>query len=248
MTNTSETNFFENISLFVGEQDFQERLKAELSKFAYEVIKLYKEEEERNKEAERLAIEYKRIELEKERVERNLMTDEDFVVIAVKKLKHKEVVIEKNKTKYHLNPEKAKKEKKEKVVTERSGERKEPREKVVTERSGERKEPREKYAPKKGRCNVFNKAPSYVRPPNYSQLYIPEGTILVSHYGDTTMTVRFDGSKFIDEEEQVEYNTLRQATIAFTNAMNKKSIPDTWIFWKTIDGQSIYRLDQTPLI
>jgi hypothetical protein len=91
------------------------------------------------------------------------------------------------------------------------------------------------------------KLPEYVRPPNYASQYIPADTILVSKLGGEEMKVKYDGNKFINEDCGTEYETLRKATIAFTLAMNKKSIPDAWTFWKTADGKKINRLDLNPL-
>ncbi len=91
------------------------------------------------------------------------------------------------------------------------------------------------------------KLPEYVRPPNYASQYIPADTILVSKLGGAEMKVKYDGNKFINEDCGTEYETLRKATIAFTLAMNKKSIPDAWTFWKTEDGKKINRLDLNPL-
>lgn len=87
----------------------------------------------------------------------------------------------------------------------------------------------------------------YVRPPNYASQYIPADTILTAKLGFETWKIKYDGNKFINEECGTEYETLRKATIAFTLATNKKSIPDAWTFWKTTDGKKINRLDLNPL-
>jgi len=91
------------------------------------------------------------------------------------------------------------------------------------------------------------KLPEYVRPPNYASQHIPADTILTAKLGIETWKVKYDGNKFINEECGTEYETLRKATIAFTLATNKKSIPDAWTFWKTADGRKINRLDLNPL-
>ena len=91
------------------------------------------------------------------------------------------------------------------------------------------------------------KLPEYVRPPNYAVLYIPASTILVARLMGTEWKVKFDGKSFINQETSEVYETLRKATIAHQIEVGAKSIPDAWTHWKTADGQSIARLDITPL-
>lgn len=91
------------------------------------------------------------------------------------------------------------------------------------------------------------KLPEYVRPPNYAVQYIPVNTILVARLMGTEWKVKFDGKSFTNQTTSEVYETLRKATIAHQIAVGAKSIPDAWTHWKTADGQSIARLDITPL-
>jgi len=91
------------------------------------------------------------------------------------------------------------------------------------------------------------KLPEYVRPPNYPVLYIPASTILVARLMGTEWKLKYDGKSFINQATSEVYETLRKATIAHQIAVGAKSIPDAWTHWKTADGQSIARLDITPL-
>jgi len=91
------------------------------------------------------------------------------------------------------------------------------------------------------------KLPEYVRPANYAVQYIRANTILVARLMGTEWKVKFDGKSFTNQTTSEVYETLRKATIAHQFAVGAKSIPDAWTHWKTADGQSIARLDITPL-
>ena len=80
----------------------------------------------------------------------------------------------------------------------------------------------------------------YVRPANYAELYIPQGSELKQTIKGKVFSVIFDGKVF--KGECGEHDTLRKANIAHCETLDVKWYPDAWKSF-TLNGASIYRLD-----
>ena len=90
------------------------------------------------------------------------------------------------------------------------------------------------------RKTVDETGKKYVRPTNYAELYIPQGSELKQTIKGKVFSVIFDGKVF--KGECGEHDTLRKANIAHCESLDVKWYPDAWKSF-TLNGASIYRLD-----